>query len=147
VHGEEAKGRRGLGGEGGEASNPANYGCGRTNHNRIQPRRPPRQVRDVVAYAAARSIHVLPEIELPGHCCAALAAYPHLSCEGGGGGGDSVRWLRRRCRCVCFYCVCSWPLYRSTSSPPVRPPHHPQAPARYRGCRPSGASTKTCTAR
>lgn len=35
----------------------------------------------VVAYAAARCIEVVPEIELPGHCVAALAAYPHLSCE------------------------------------------------------------------
>jgi hypothetical protein len=35
----------------------------------------------VIAYAAARGIEVVPEIELPGHCVAALAAYPHLSCE------------------------------------------------------------------
>ena len=39
------------------------------------------QVREVVAYAAARGILVVPEIEMPGHCVAALAAYPHLSCE------------------------------------------------------------------
>ena len=38
------------------------------------------QVEQVVAYASARGITVLPEIELPGHCGAALAAYPHLSC-------------------------------------------------------------------
>uniref|UniRef100_A0A383VT24 beta-N-acetylhexosaminidase n=1 Tax=Tetradesmus obliquus TaxID=3088 RepID=A0A383VT24_TETOB len=36
----------------------------------------------VVAYAAERGIEVVPEIELPGHCCAALAAYPNLSCTG-----------------------------------------------------------------
>lgn len=35
----------------------------------------------VVSYAAERCIEVVPEIELPGHCVAALAAYPHLSCE------------------------------------------------------------------
>jgi len=35
----------------------------------------------VVAYAAERCIEVVPEIELPGHCVAALAAYPELSCE------------------------------------------------------------------
>jgi N-acetyl-beta-hexosaminidase len=35
----------------------------------------------VVAYAAERCIQVVPEVELPGHCCAALAAYPNLSCE------------------------------------------------------------------
>lgn len=40
------------------------------------------QVKDVVAYAARRFITVVPEIELPGHCGAALACYPHLSCAG-----------------------------------------------------------------
>jgi hexosaminidase len=40
------------------------------------------QMRDVVAYAAARQITVIPEIELPGHSLAALAAYPELSCTG-----------------------------------------------------------------
>ena len=38
------------------------------------------QVREVVEYAAARFITVVPEIELPGHCRAALACYTHLSC-------------------------------------------------------------------
>ena len=41
------------------------------------------QIRNVVAYAAARHITVVPEIEMPGHCQAALAAYPQLSCTGG----------------------------------------------------------------
>jgi hexosaminidase len=40
-------------------------------------------IREVVAYAAARHITVVPEIEMPGHCVAALAAYPNLSCESG----------------------------------------------------------------
>jgi len=40
------------------------------------------QVREVVAYAAERFITVVPEIELPGHSVAALAAYPELSCKG-----------------------------------------------------------------
>ncbi len=40
-------------------------------------------VREVVAYAQARGINVVPEIEMPGHCQAALAAYPELSCTGG----------------------------------------------------------------
>ena len=39
------------------------------------------QVKDIVDYAARRFITVVPEIELPGHCGAALACYPHLSCE------------------------------------------------------------------
>ncbi|MGD9631193.1 MAG: family 20 glycosylhydrolase [Pyrinomonadaceae bacterium] len=36
------------------------------------------QIKDVVAYAKARHITVIPEIELPGHASAALAAYPEL---------------------------------------------------------------------
>jgi hexosaminidase len=41
------------------------------------------QVKEVVAYAAAHYIEVIPEIELPGHATAALAAYPNLSCNNG----------------------------------------------------------------
>ncbi|QEH44003.1 family 20 glycosylhydrolase [Chitinophaga sp. XS-30] len=41
------------------------------------------QIKDVVAYAAERHVTVIPEIELPGHSLAALAAYPHLGCTGG----------------------------------------------------------------
>lgn len=37
-------------------------------------------VKDVVAYAKARYINVIPEIEMPGHSSAAIAAYPELSC-------------------------------------------------------------------
>ena len=40
-------------------------------------------IRDVVKYAAARHITVVPEIEMPGHATAALAAYPQFSCTGG----------------------------------------------------------------
>jgi hexosaminidase len=39
------------------------------------------QIRDVVKYAADRFINVVPEIEMPGHSQAALAAYPELSCD------------------------------------------------------------------
>ncbi len=38
------------------------------------------EVREVVRYAAERFITVIPEIELPGHALAALAAYPQLAC-------------------------------------------------------------------
>jgi hexosaminidase len=38
------------------------------------------EVRDVVKYAADRNITVVPEIEMPGHSSAAIAAYPWLSC-------------------------------------------------------------------
>jgi len=41
------------------------------------------EMKEIVAYAAARHITVVPEIEMPGHALAALAAYPHLSCTGG----------------------------------------------------------------
>ena len=36
------------------------------------------EIKDVVAYAKDRKINVIPEIELPGHASAALAAYPEL---------------------------------------------------------------------
>lgn len=39
-----------------------------------------KQIRDVVAYAAARHITVVPEIEMPGHSSAALVAYPQFAC-------------------------------------------------------------------
>ncbi len=41
------------------------------------------QLREVVAYAAERGITVIPEIDLPGHMVAVLAAYPELGCTGG----------------------------------------------------------------
>jgi hexosaminidase len=39
------------------------------------------QIRDVVKYAADRYITIVPEIEMPGHSEAALAAYPELGCN------------------------------------------------------------------
>ena len=41
------------------------------------------QIKEVVAYAASKGITVIPEIDLPGHMVAALAAYPELGCTGG----------------------------------------------------------------
>lgn len=40
-------------------------------------------IREIVAYARSRHITVVPEIEMPAHVTAALAAYPELSCTGG----------------------------------------------------------------
>jgi hexosaminidase len=40
------------------------------------------QIRDVVAYAAARHITVLPEIDMPGHAQAAVASYPQIGVTG-----------------------------------------------------------------
>ncbi|MBW8864403.1 MAG: beta-N-acetylhexosaminidase [Verrucomicrobia bacterium] len=42
-----------------------------------------KQIREVVAYAAARHVTIVPEIEMPGHSIAALASYPEYSCDGG----------------------------------------------------------------
>jgi hexosaminidase len=41
------------------------------------------QVREVIKYAADRYINIIPEIEMPGHSTAALAAYPEFSCYPG----------------------------------------------------------------
>ncbi len=40
-----------------------------------------RQIREVVEYACVRNVQVIPEIEMPGHSVAALAAYPEYSCR------------------------------------------------------------------
>ena len=40
------------------------------------------QVREIVAYAAARHVTIVPEIEMPGHASAAIAAYPQLGVSG-----------------------------------------------------------------
>ncbi len=40
------------------------------------------QYTDLTAYAAARFVTIVPEIDLPGHTNAALSAYPELTCDG-----------------------------------------------------------------
>ncbi|MFH1747765.1 MAG: family 20 glycosylhydrolase [Planctomycetota bacterium] len=40
-------------------------------------------IKEIVAYAQSRYVTIVPEIEMPGHSVAALAAYPELSCTGG----------------------------------------------------------------
>ncbi|KEZ92987.1 beta-N-acetylhexosaminidase [Nonlabens ulvanivorans] len=40
------------------------------------------EVHEVIAFAKARHINVIPEIEMPGHAQAAIAAYPELGCTG-----------------------------------------------------------------
>lgn len=44
-----------------------------------------KDIREVVAYAAARHITIVPEIEMPGHSSAALRTYPQYSCTPDGG--------------------------------------------------------------
>ncbi|TPX31690.1 beta-N-acetylhexosaminidase [Synchytrium microbalum] len=57
-----------------DAENPGNKYGGYYTHD---------QVREVLALAQNLHIEVIPEIELPGHCTAALASYPDLGCTGG----------------------------------------------------------------
>lgn len=61
------------------------YGSPRQGHNHIPHEGfySQDEIREVVAYAAARNITIVPEIEIPGHSNAALAAYPEYSCTGG----------------------------------------------------------------
>ncbi|MEA5141221.1 beta-N-acetylhexosaminidase [Arcicella rigui] len=40
------------------------------------------EVKSLVKYASEKYVNVIPEIEMPGHASAALAAYPHLGCVG-----------------------------------------------------------------
>lgn len=47
------------------------------------------EVKEVIAYAARRYITIIPEIEMPGHASAAIAAYPKLSCF-----PDSATYMR-----------------------------------------------------
>jgi hexosaminidase len=52
------------------------------------------QIREIVAYAKARFITIIPEIEMPGHSQAAIAAYPELACSftpPGANGASEVR--------------------------------------------------------
>ena len=39
------------------------------------------EIKDVINYAQARFVTIIPEIEMPGHALAALSAYPELSCD------------------------------------------------------------------
>lgn len=41
------------------------------------------EIKEVLKYAADRHINIMPEIDMPGHMLAALAAYPELGCTGG----------------------------------------------------------------
>jgi hexosaminidase len=41
------------------------------------------EIKEVIEYASKRHITIVPEIEMPGHSLAALAAYPQYSCTGG----------------------------------------------------------------
>ncbi|MDP3850411.1 MAG: beta-N-acetylhexosaminidase [Luteolibacter sp.] len=70
------------------------------------PTRPPQfyaqsEIREILAYARARHILVIPEIELPAHATAAMRAYPRLSCTGKpefmycAGNDEAIRFLEQ----------------------------------------------------
>ncbi len=46
------------------------------------------EIREIVAYARERGIEIIPEIEMPGHASALLAAYPEMGCRR----GEDGRW-------------------------------------------------------
>ncbi len=47
------------------------------------------QMKDLIAYAAARHIEIVPEIDMPGHMMAAINEYPFLSCTEQSGWGET----------------------------------------------------------
>ena len=56
---------------------------------------------EIVAYASERHITIVPEIEMPGHAIAALAAYPELSCNKGPYTTDVGAGVNNGVFCVC----------------------------------------------
>src|SRR4051812_8602086 len=55
------------------ADEPRNYGGFYTQDD----------IKELIQYAKERFVNILPEIDVPGHSLAAIAAYPELSCSGG----------------------------------------------------------------
>ena len=50
------------------------------------------EVRRIVAYAQARQVTIVPEIEMPGHALAAILAYPELASGPGASAADQADW-------------------------------------------------------
>ena len=69
-------------------------------------------IREIVAYAAARYIVVVPEIDMPGHAQAVIAAHPELSVT-----GERARGFERLGRE-------SFPLQHQRGEPDVRQKRH-----------------------
>ncbi|ADB39883.1 family 20 glycosylhydrolase [Spirosoma linguale] len=65
------------------------------------------QMRELIAYAAARHIEIIPEIDMPGHLTAAIKAYPFLSCTGQEGWGKTFSVP---------ICPCNEPTYTFTET-------------------------------
>ena len=58
------------------------------------------EVAEIVSYARARGIEIVPEIDMPGHVSAILAAYPELSCSGEPLEVPSMYGIHKRILCV-----------------------------------------------
>src|SRR6185312_11194093 len=72
-------------------------------------------IRDVVEYARRRNVMIVPEIEMPGHASAAIAAYPSLSCPK----QPIAARATRRLLLSCTTCSMRWPrcsLRRTSTS-------------------------------
>ncbi len=50
------------------------------------------EIKDIVKYAQSKYVTIIPEIEMPGHSSAALAAYPELGCEPSKGYEVATKW-------------------------------------------------------
>jgi len=59
------------------------YGTGKYDGKKYCGYYTQEQIKDIVKYAAARYINIIPEIEMPGHSMAALTSYPFLGCTKG----------------------------------------------------------------
>jgi hexosaminidase len=66
-------------------------------------------IREIIAYASARFIDVIPEIDMPGHMSAAIEAYPFLSCTGSIGWGKEFSYPICPCKPeVMDFCFKVW---------------------------------------
>ena len=59
------------------------YGTGKYDGKKYCGYYTQEQIKDIVKYAEARYINIIPEIEMPGHSMAALTSYPFLGCTKG----------------------------------------------------------------
>jgi hexosaminidase len=61
-------------------------------------------IREIVAYANERYINIVPEIEMPGHSSAVLAAYPYLGCTGDQISVPNTWGIKKEYLCPDGYC-------------------------------------------